>query len=120
MFDKFTHQKQHSTFLSEFEVIQDKMLDLDLKIAMSKFDEFYINIEKYLVGLLDKLDDVKKGDDDFLSKKQASLSLRNVKMLQKTNAELLNFNAAEIISHFEKQLVFKKILKRQISSFEKN
>lgn len=108
------HQNKCRIFLERMALIQHKMLDLELVTAANKFDLFYKEVEIFFIGVIEQLRDIKKGESSYLLKKQAQLSLRNIKILQEENGRLSKFNDKAVILYFEKQLRFKKILKRQI------
>ena len=115
MLELSIHQKRCKRILNQLVLSQNKMLYLELSTASKKFDQTYKDAIIYFEGFVKQLQNVKKGTPYFLLKKQAQLSLRNLKMLQEENIDLVKFNDKTIIRYFEKQLIFKKVLKRQLS-----
>ncbi len=116
MFDHTAHQKECRRILNHLSLIQQKMLDLELNKSSNEFNQFYSETEHYFEKVYNSLEHIKKGETNFLLKKQAQLSLKNLKKLQIENMKLFEFNDKDIILYFEKQLNFKKIIKRQISA----
>ncbi|KAA3617544.1 MAG: hypothetical protein D8M58_01720 [Calditrichaeota bacterium] len=115
MNDLKEHQNLCNKFLDRFNLIQQKMLDLNLAEAHKNFEVFYKEAEEYFKGIAKSIINAKRGEEKFLLKKQTALLLKNIDLLNTENKRLPELNESQIILHFEKQLVFKKILKRQIT-----
>lgn len=115
MFDLVKHQKKCKNFLSKLSLIQQQMLNRELDESSIKLNQFYNESGNYFEEITEQLKNVKKGDSLFLLKKQTQLSQRNIIILKDENDYLLDINDETIILYFEKQLKFKKIVKRQIS-----